>query len=267
MKDVAIIGAGIAGMATAARLQAKGLSTIVFEAHSHIGGCAGYFRRRGFSFDVGATTLVDFEADGVGGKLLNDIGMNPIEGESLPGYIAWLPDRCVTLHRDTDLWRQERLQGLGNSQPHRDFWSLMDTLAHTFWRASRSGIKLPMQSVEDVVRNVDAIGLQNLPLSRFLLWTMGNALCHFGLRDDKPLAGLLSMLIEDTVHSTVDDAPLINATLGITIRGAGLTRHHGGMYGFWRKFAAHYRALGGEIRVGCPVEYIEGERGNFTIRT
>ena len=33
MYDVAIIGAGMAGMATAARLQARELSTIVLEAH------------------------------------------------------------------------------------------------------------------------------------------------------------------------------------------------------------------------------------------
>ncbi len=48
-------------MATALRLQACGASTAVFEAHGHVGGCAGYWRHRRFSFDVGATTLVDFE--------------------------------------------------------------------------------------------------------------------------------------------------------------------------------------------------------------
>lgn len=64
MYDTAIVGAGVAGMATAARLQAHGLSTIVFEAHGQPGGCAGFFRRRGFAFDVGATTLVDFEPSG-----------------------------------------------------------------------------------------------------------------------------------------------------------------------------------------------------------
>src|SRR5215510_10375347 len=104
MSDVAVIGAGIAGLATAARLQARGLSTIVFEAHGQPGGCAGFFRRWGFAFDVGATTLVDFEPGGVGGELLADIGMAPVQGEALPGYMAWLPDRRVTLHRDATAW-------------------------------------------------------------------------------------------------------------------------------------------------------------------
>src|SRR5438128_7249781 len=104
MYDVAIIGAGMAGMATAARLQARGLSTVVFEAHGQPGGCAGFFRRSGFAFDVGATTLVDFEPGGVGGELLAEVGLPSIDGQTLPGYVAWLPDRMVTLHRDPVAW-------------------------------------------------------------------------------------------------------------------------------------------------------------------
>jgi phytoene dehydrogenase-like protein len=156
---------------------------------------------------------------------------------------------------------------LGDSAQHRAFWGLIDRLTETFWAASRAGIKLPIQSLEDVLRNVRAVRPENLPLMRYLPWTMGDALRHFGLREDKPLCGLLSMLIEDTVHGTVDDAPLINAALGITIRGAGLTRHRGGMRGFWQRFVSHYRKMGGELRVGCRVERTSGQAGAFTIHT
>ena len=75
------------------------------------------------------------------------------------------------------------------------------------------------------------------------------------------------MLVEDTVHSTLDDAPLINAALGITIRGAGLTRCRGGMWGIWRRFLAHYREMGGEVHLGCPVESVGGALGRFELRT
>ncbi len=222
MYDVAVIGAGIAGMATAARLQAQGLSTIVFEAHGQPGGCAGYFRRKGFSFDVGATTLVDFEPGGVGGELLEAIGMPPLERRPLPGYVAWLPDRRVTLYRDGQTWAAERLNALGDTAAHRRFWSLLDRLAAVFWRASRGGVKLPLTGIGDVARAVCAVGLTDLPLARYVRWTMGDWLRSCGLAGDKPLVGLLSMLIEDTAHSTVWQAPLVNSALGITIRGAGL---------------------------------------------
>src|SRR5437660_8660299 len=98
MFDVAVIGGGIAGMATAARLQARGLSTVVFEAHRQPGGCAGFFRRRGFAFDVGATTLVDFEPGGVGGELLGSIGMPPPPPRPCPAMSPGYPTgrwRCT----------------------------------------------------------------------------------------------------------------------------------------------------------------------------
>ncbi len=267
MFDAAVIGGGIAGMATAARLQAHGLSTIVFEAHGQPGGCAGFFCRKGFAFDVGATTLVDFDPEGVGGELFESIGMPTLEGEALPGYVAWLPDRRVTLHRNHHQWAEERLRVLGDTAQHRAFWHLLDHLAEVFWQASRKGIKLPLQNVGDLMKAARLVGLQHAGLVRYVLWTMGDALRAYGLREDKPLVGLLSMLIEDTVHSTVDDAPLINAALGITIRGAGLTRATGGMCGFWRRFAEHFRSMGGVLKVGCKVEQVTGREGDFTVHT
>ncbi len=267
MHHVAVVGAGIAGMATAARLQAQGLSTIVFEAHGQPGGCAGFFRRRGFSFDVGATTLVDFEPNGVGGELLEIIGIQPVKGHCLPGYLAWLPDRCVTLYRDATAWSAERLNALGDTPAHRRFWDLIDRLAKVFWRASRHGVKLPITSLPDLLRAVRAVGAADLSLTRYVRWTMEDALAAHGLAHDRPLVGLLAMLIEDTVHSSVRQAPLINAALGITIRGAGLTRPMGGMRGFWNSFADHYRAMGGQLKVACPVEQIVGTEGRYVFHT
>jgi C-3',4' desaturase CrtD len=267
MFDVAVIGGGIGGMATAARLQARGLTTAVFEAHGRVGGCAGYFRQRGFSFDVGATTLVDFEAGGVGGELLENIGMSPLEGEALPGYVAWLPDRTVTLHRAPVLWRQERLAKLGDTPQHRGLWALFDQLAEVFWAASRKGIKLPLQSISDVLNSLRCIGLSHLSLTRYLLFSMGEILNTFNLRDDRALCGLLGMLVEDTVHSSLDRAPLLNAALGITIRGAGLMRHSGGMYGFWKRFMEHYRGMGGVLHVGCKIERVHKSHEGFRLLT
>ena len=265
--DVAIVGAGIAGMSVAARLQALGYATVVLEAHAMPGGCAGYFRRSGFAFDVGATTLVDFTPGGVGGELLQTIGMPELAIDVLPGYAAWLPDRTVMLHRDPEAWRCERVHAFGDSLAHRTFWSLFDRVADVFWDASRRGVKLPLQSVREAVAALRCLGLGNLGCLRYLSWTMGDALRAFALEGDAVLKGFLSMLVEDTVHATIDRAPLINAVLGTTIRGAGLTRPRGGMFGFWRAFSGHYRALGGVLRLGTHVSRIRGSNGRFTLDT
>ncbi|BBC31269.1 Amine oxidase [Streptomyces graminofaciens] len=265
--DVAVVGGGMAGMATALRLQAAGLSTVVLEAHGHAGGCAGYYRKRGFSFDVGATTLVDFGPGGVGGELLDNVGIPTLDAEELPGYQAFLPDRQVVLHRDQAAWHAERLRKLGDSARHRAFWSLLDRLAHTFWRASRAGVRLPIRGPADALHDLRAVGVSGLPYARQLNRTLGDALREHGLRGDAPLVGLLAMLVEDTVHTGVDDAPLINAALGVTIRGAGLSRHIGGMHGFWRVLVRHYRGLGGSLRTASRVTRIEGGRGAYRLTT
>lgn len=265
--DVAVVGAGMAGMATAARLQAAGLSTVVLEAHGQPGGCAGYFTRRGFSFDVGATTLVDFGPGGLGGDLLAELGLPSLEGEALPGYKAWLPDRLVELHRDPAAWARERLQKLGARPEHVRCWALLDRLAEVFWTASRRGIRLPIRNLGDLWRAARLVGPAGWVLGRHAFRTLGDALRSFGLRGDAPLCGLLSMLVEDTVHATIDEAPLVNAALGVTIRGAGLSRARGGMRGFWRRFVRRYRSLGGDLRTSCRVLAVEGREGAFRLRS
>jgi C-3',4' desaturase CrtD len=257
----------MAGMATALRLQASGLSTAVLEAHGHVGGCAGYFRHRGFSFDVGATTLVDFSPGGVGAELLDSVGLAALDCLPLDGYLAWLPDRTVTLHADQRRWRRERLRVLGDTGRHRAFWSLLDRLAEVFWAATRAGVRLPARRPRDILHNLRAVGARHVPLARYLTWTLGDALRSHGLRDDAALVALLAMLVEDTVHSTVDEAPLINSALGVTIRGAGLGRHRGGMHGFWRRLVDHYRQLGGCLRTGCRVDQVSGRAGAYTVHT
>ena len=46
--DVAIFGGGISGFSTALRLQNKGFNKVVFESNGQIGGCAGFFSKKGF---------------------------------------------------------------------------------------------------------------------------------------------------------------------------------------------------------------------------
>ncbi|GAA5163296.1 NAD(P)/FAD-dependent oxidoreductase [Viridibacterium curvum] len=263
--DVLIVGAGLAGLATALRLQAAGLRTEVLEAHSRPGGCAGYYMRAGFSFDVGATTLVDFESGGVGGDFLDEIGLPPLEGDFLPGYRAWLPDRCVTVYRGAADWANERLLQLGDDAAHRRFWALVDSLSEAFWPASRAGVKLPMRSIADLLNNARALPLRHAPLARYMRWSMGDALRHFGIERSQALRGMLSMMVEDTVHAQLDTAPLINAALGINIRGAGLARARGGMHGFMRSLAARYVALGGRLRFRHGVSEVRREGAAYCV--
>jgi len=59
--DVMVVGAGIGGLTTAALLAKRGKSVLVVEQHYLPGGCASIFRRKGFTFDVGASLFFVLE--------------------------------------------------------------------------------------------------------------------------------------------------------------------------------------------------------------
>ncbi len=265
--DTAIIGGGVAGMSTAARLQANGRSTVVLEHHDHVGGCAGYYRQDGFAFDVGATTLVDFEPGGVGGQFLEEVGFDPPPIDIQDAYQLQLPDRTVTLYHDQEKWRRERRETFGDDAAHRRFYRFLDRLSETLWELTRGDVKLPIQRPRDLLRNAKAVGLGNVGLVRYLRWTMADALRHFDVYDDVPLRTAIAMLVEDTVHATLEEAPLPNAILGTTIRRAGLGRAEGGMYGFWTALEAQYAGLGGTVETDHTVTEVTGRRGGFRIET
>ena len=55
---VAIIGSGLAGLAAAATLAARGYTVEVFEKNEWLGGKAAVLEQDGFRFDMGPTILI-----------------------------------------------------------------------------------------------------------------------------------------------------------------------------------------------------------------
>ena len=58
--DAIIIGSGIGGLVTASQLAAKGAQVLVLEKYIIPGGSGGSFKRKGYTFDVGASMIFGF---------------------------------------------------------------------------------------------------------------------------------------------------------------------------------------------------------------
>ncbi|MBO6975808.1 MAG: carotene isomerase [Prochlorococcus marinus CUG1435] len=62
--DAIIIGSGIGGLVTASQLASKGAEVLVLEKYIIPGGSGGSFKRKGYTFDVGASMIFGFGEKG-----------------------------------------------------------------------------------------------------------------------------------------------------------------------------------------------------------
>ena len=62
--DAIVIGSGIGGLVTASQLAAKGAQVLVLEKYIIPGGSGGSFKRKGYTFDVGASMIFGFGEKG-----------------------------------------------------------------------------------------------------------------------------------------------------------------------------------------------------------
>lgn len=71
--DVAIIGAGMSGLAAGIRLAHFGKSVCIFERHNAVGGLNGFYSIAGRKFDVGLHAMTNFVRPGVKGTPLTKL--------------------------------------------------------------------------------------------------------------------------------------------------------------------------------------------------
>jgi len=108
-RNVAIVGAGVGGLATAARLAHRGYQVNVFEKLPECGGRAHIIEDRGFKFDTGPSFILmpDFFNEVFsycGEDLQNYLNLKVLD----TSYKIFYPDRTtLTIFRDSEHTKQE----------------------------------------------------------------------------------------------------------------------------------------------------------------
>tara|TARA_Y100001968_G_scaffold84856_1_gene75980 strand:+ start:1363 stop:2925 length:1563 start_codon:yes stop_codon:yes gene_type:complete len=254
--DSIVIGSGIGGLVTASQLASKGAKVLVLEQYKIPGGSGGSFKRKGFTFDVGASMIFGFGNNGYTNLLtraLKDVGE---ECETIPdpSQLAYhLPDRLeITVDREYENF----INKLIDLFPHEK--KGIYHFYQTCWKVFKCLDSMPLLSIEDpayLMKVFFKSPLSCLGLARWLPVNAGDVARRY-IKDPS----LLKFIdIECFCWSVMpaDLTPMINAGMVFSDRHyGGINYPKGGVGVIAEKLVNGIENVGGKVRYQSKVKKI-----------
>ncbi len=252
--DAIVIGAGVSGLTAAALLADAGLRVQVLERHTVAGGCASFYQRGGYRFDVGATLVGGFGPRGVHRRIFERLGAGPKSVSVEPSMVVHLPDLDIVRYGD-GRWREERRRAFGASV--EPFWQRLERIADLAWDLSTRFPAIPSDAA-GVIGMARALRLRHLPLATALGKTVASL-----VPDDAP-AALRAFIDAQLLITAQADAASTDLAYGATaldLAREGTFHLPGGIGEIATALARAVRSRGSSIAYGTTVAAIEVERG------
>lgn len=244
-----VIGGGIGGLTAAALLAHQGYAVTVYEQAWIPGGCASTFRRRGFTFDVGATQVAGLEPGGIHHRIFTTLGLEPPEATPCdPACAVLLPGETMPINvwRDPDRWRQERQIQFPGSEP---FWQFLKQLFKASWAFQSRDPVIPPRSLWDLWQAAQALRPSTLMTVPHVFSTVGDAIRAYGLEGDRRLKTFLDLQLKLYSQVDADETALLYAAtaLGVSQSPQGLSHLHGSMQVLSDRLVTALKRDGGDL--------------------
>lgn len=249
--DIAVIGAGLGGLMTAARLAQQGQKVAVFDGHYVAGGCATMFARHTrngtYRFDIGLHYVGDCGPNGTIPTLLRDVGieLDWIQMDPDGFDVSVLPGLRFPIPAGHDRYRDRLVEHFPSEKRGIDrYVRLLKEVDH---------VATWMEAQKDT-------GKKTNPLS--FLWTIG---AH---------GRMLARYQKATIAQVLDDCtqdPMLRAVMltqtgdyGVPPSRASAILHCGLANHYFK--GAWYPRGGGQIIADKLCEVIEGHGGTVHLR-
>ncbi len=136
--DVAIIGAGMGGIATGALLADKGLKVVILEQAAKPGGLCAGFTRNGYSFQTAGNILNGFELGGGHERMLAKLGLFISKTQLNPGLQLVLPNHRLNFSSaKLELLEEFEREFPENLDGIKKFWQKLEGLEKPFYDVYR----------------------------------------------------------------------------------------------------------------------------------
>ncbi len=255
--DAIVIGAGVAGLTAAALLARDGTRVQVIEHHTVPGGCASFYQRGGYRFDVGATLVGGFGPRGVHRAIFASLGTTLAAEAVEPAMVVHLPDRVVTRFGD-ERWRTERRRAFGD-EPEA-FWRLQEAIADRAWAFSTRFPALPADPA-GIAALVRAFRPAQVPLAA----TLGRTVADIMPRDPaKAFRAFIDAQLLITAQADAAAADLAYGATALDLAREGTYHLPDGVSSIATALARAVRAAGSDIAYGTDVVAIRTKRGVVT---
>jgi prolycopene isomerase len=254
--DAIIIGSGIGGLVTASQLAAKGAEVLVLEKYIIPGGSGGSFKRKGYTFDVGASMIFGFGDKGYTNLLTRALKDVNEKCETIPDPVQLeyhLPNNfSISVDKSYDQF----INKLSESFPKekKGIKKFYDTCSNVF----KCLDSMPLLSIEDpsyLLKVFFKAPLSCLGLARWLPVNAGDVARKF-IKDPE----LLKFIDIECFCWSVMPAlktPMINAGMVFTDRhSGGINYPKGGVGTIAEKLVAGIEKLGSQIRFKANVTEI-----------
>jgi C-3',4' desaturase CrtD len=262
-KKVLVIGAGIGGLTAAALLAQRGYQVQVFDQAIVPGGCASTFKRRGFTFDVGATQVAGLEPGGIHYQILNQLDMPLPEATACdPACAVFLPEEAtpIMVWREQAAWQAEREHQFPGSEK---FWQLLNRLFEVSWRFQARQPVLPPRNTWDLWQLLQAVRPETLITLPYTFATVADVLKQMGLYQQRRLKTFLDLQLKLYSQVDADETALLYAAtaLAVSQEPQGLFHLQGSMQVLSDLLEKSLLRDGGALHMRHTVEHIQTQRG------
>jgi C-3',4' desaturase CrtD len=263
---VVVIGAGIGGLTAGALLARHGYRVLVLDQALVPGGCASTFKRKGFTFDVGATQVAGLEPGGIHHRIFSELEIGLPEATPCdPACAVYLPGETepINVWRDQERWQKERQRQFLGSEP---FWQLLATLFQAIWAFQSRDPVLPPRNLWDLWQLTKAVRPSTFLTLPYTFLTVGDALRGYGLGNDQRLRTFLDLQLKLYSQVDAEETALLYAATALSVSQLpqGLFHLQGSMQVLSDRLVEALKRDGGQLLMRHTVEHIHVKDGKAT---